>query len=389
MDIIALRQRVIQTIDREAAALQAIALALHANPELGGEEHFAAKTLTEYAGHQGFSVEAGVANVPTAFHAHQSAGEGPRVAFLAEYDALPEIGHACGHNLIAMASTAAAVGLCSVLGEVKGQVSLFGTPAEETNGAKVLLAAAGLFDGFAAAMIVHPSARTTAYASSLALEPLEFTFYGKPAHAAAAPHAGVNALDAAIQLFNSLNALRQHLTADVRIHGIIAEGGVAPNIVPEKARARFYFRANRRDYLNEVVRKAKAAAEGAALATGCRVEIQQFELSNDNLVTNQTLADRYAEHLRALGVSDIEAPGDNKGSTDMGNVSQVAPSIHPSMCIGPKNLAGHTHEFCQAAASPLALSAMLVAAKAMALTGLDILLDAELRQQVAAEFARR
>lgn len=381
-----MRQRIIQTIDQESERLKAIALALHGHPELGGREHFAAETLTNYAQSHGFTAERGVAGLTTAFQAVQSVNSGAKVAFLAEYDALPGIGHACGHNLIAMASTAAAVGLASILGDVNGQVALFGTPAEETNGAKVVLAAAGLFNGYDAAMIVHPGARTSVYAQSLALEPLEFTFYGKPAHAAAAPHAGVNALDAVISLFNSLNALRQHLTSDVRMHGIITEGGVAPNIVPEKAVARFYFRADQRSCLNEVVRKAKAAAEGAALATGCLVEIHAFELSNDNLVTNRTLADRYAGHLKALGVSEVELPGENKGSTDMGNVSHVAPSIHPSMCIGPKNLVGHTHEFCQAAASPVALEAMLVAAKAMALTGLDILIDSELRQHVSEEF---
>lgn len=386
MELCKLQQRVLATIDQEAERLKQLALALHQRPEVGGEERFAVETLTAYAAGRGLQVTRALADVETSFQATVASGEGARVAFLAEYDALPGIGHACGHNLIAMASTAAAIGLASVVGEVLGQVSLFGTPAEETNGAKVVLAAAGLFDGYDAAMIVHPGARTTVQASSLALDPLEFTFHGKPAHAAATPHEGVNALDAAIQLFNSLNALRQHLTSDVRMHGIISEGGVAPNIVPERAVAKFYFRANERSYLNTVVQKARAAAEGAALATGCRVEIKPFELSNDNLVTNSSLAERYAQHLQNLGVNEIELPGDNKGSTDMGNVSHVAPSIHPSMSIGPKNLVGHTHEFCLAAASPEALSAMLIAAKAMALTGLDILVDERLRSRVAAEF---
>ena len=381
-----LQQRVLATIDGEAERLQQIALALHEHPEVGGEERFAVETLTAYAAERGLQVTRSLADVETSFQANARHGDGAKVAFLAEYDALPGIGHACGHNLIAMASMAAAIGLASVLDETEGQVALFGTPAEETNGAKVVLAAAGLFDGYDAAMIVHPGARTTVEASSLALDPLEFTFYGKPAHAAATPHEGVNALDAAIQLFNSLNALRQHLTSDVRMHGIISEGGVAPNIVPERAVARFYFRAAERSYLNTVVQKARAAAEGAALATGCRVEIRPFELSNDNLVTNHNLAERYALHLQSLGVQQIEQPSDNKGSTDMGNVSHVAPSIHPSMSIGPQSLVGHTHEFCLAARTPEALSAMLIAAKAMALTGLDILLDEQLRTRVTAEF---
>ena len=381
-----LRQRILQRIDTQSANLKQIALDLHQNPELGGEERFAAARLTEYAEEMGLLVTPALAGVETAFQAMAGQAGRAKVAFLAEYDALPEIGHACGHNLIAMASTAAAIGLASVLDQVEGQVSLFGTPAEETNGAKVVLSQAGVFDGYDAAMIVHPGNRTTVYASSLALDPLEFTFYGRPAHAASTPHEGINALDAVIQLFNSLNALRQHLKSDVRIHGIISEGGAAPNIVPEKAVARFYFRASQRSYLNEVVQKAKAAAEGAALATGCRLKIEPFELSNDDLVTNRSLADGYAKQLQSLGVSDIAAPGDNKGSTDMGNVSHVAPAIHPSMTIGPNTLVGHTHEFCLAAASPEALDAMLLAGKAMALTGLEILLDSQFRQQVAEEF---
>ncbi|NLW16860.1 MAG: M20 family metallopeptidase, partial [Firmicutes bacterium] len=177
-----------------------------------------------------------------------------------------------------------------------------------------------------------------------------------------------------------------HLTSDVRIHGIIAEGGAAPNIVPERAVARFYFRAAERCYLNQVVEKAKKVAHGAALATGCRLEMRNFELSFDNLRSNRLLAATFKNHLEALGVTDIEPPSKNMGSTDMGNVSHVAPAIQPSMQIGPKTLVSHTHEFCQAAASSDALEAMLVAAKAMALTGLDVLTDEELRRQIRAEF---
>lgn len=381
-----LRQRIIQCIDAQSAHLQELALKLHVNPEIGGEEYFAQELLCSYAAQQGFNVSKGLAGVPTSFAATRQNGEGAKVAFLAEYDALPEVGHACGHNLIAMASTAAAVGLASVLDSVPGEVTLFGTPSEETNGAKVPMSAAGLFDAYDAALIVHPGGGTCVDAASLALDAIEFTFLGKPAHAAGAPHEGINALDAVISLFNNLNALRQHLTSDVRIHGIITEGGVAPNIVPERSVARFYFRAAERSYLNEVVEKAKSVAKGAALATGCRLEMRNFELSFDNLRSNRLLASTFRSHLEALGITDIEPPSDSKGSTDMGNVSHVAPAIHPSMRIGPKTLVSHTHEFCQAAASPEALAAMLTAAKAMALTGLDVLTNPDLRQQIRAEF---
>lgn len=381
-----LRQRIVQVIDEQAPQLQEIALQLHARPETGGQEYFAQELLTTYASGQGLSVNKGLADVPTSFSATATNGSGAKVAFLAEFDALPEIGHACGHNLIAMASMAATVGLVSVLPEISGQVTLFGAPSEETNGAKVPMAAAGLFDEFDAALIVHPGARTTVDASSLAIDAVEFTFLGKPAHAAGSPHEGINALDAVISLFNNLNALRQHLTSDVRIHGIISEGGVAPNIVPERAVARFYFRAAERKYLNEVVQKAMRVAEAAAMATGCSFEARNFELSFDNLRSNKLLAATYKKHLENLGITNIAPPSGGSGSTDMGNVSQVAPAIHPSMKIGPDTLVGHTHEFCQAAASPEALTAMLQAAKAMAFSGLDILTDGELRQQIRAEF---
>lgn len=386
MAIEELKQKIIVKIDQEAKNLGELALYLHANPEMGGQEFKAQQYLTEYAEGQGLAVSKGLAGVETSFAAAKTYGQGAKVAFLAEYDALP-MGHACGHNLIAMASTAAAVGLATVLGDVEGQVTLFGTPAEETNGAKVPMAEAGLFHGYDAALLVHPGARTTVDASSLAMDALEFTFLGKPAHAAGAPHEGVNALDAVISLFNNLNALREHLTSDVRIHGIITEGGVAANIVPERAVAQFYFRAARRQNLNEVVAKATKIAEAAALATGCRLQMRNYELSFDNLRTNQTLAAVYKKHLQALGIKDIEPAGDNKGSTDMGNVSQVAPAIHPNMTIGPRDLVGHTHEFCLAAATPEAIESMLLAAKAMALAGLEVLLDKGLRQEIHAEFS--
>ena len=386
MQIEDLRQQVLQQIDRQSPHLRRIALTLHAHPEIGGQEKLAQQVLTQYATECGFEVELGVSGIDTSFLAVRQHGSGAKVAFLAEYDALPAIGHACGHNLIAMASTAAAVGLAHALDPICGQVALVGTPAEETNGAKVPMAASALFDAYDAAMIVHPASRTSVYAQSLAIDAIEFTFLGKAAHAASVPHEGINALDAAIALFNGLNALRQHVTSDVRIHGIITEGGVAPNIVPERAVARFYFRAAERSYLNHVVEKAKHIAEAAALATGCRWEMRNFEYSNDNLITNKALADTYAAHLTSLGIDDIQPPSPNMGSTDMGNVSHVAPSIHPSMRIGSDKLIGHTHEFCRAASTMEAMDAMLSAAKAMALTGLDVLLDVALRCRIREEF---
>lgn len=245
---VTLKEQIIDEIESRKAEYLKISHSIHENPEIGNEEYFASKLLSDLLEAEGFTVERGVAGHETAFLARKksSVKSGPSVAFLAEYDALPGLGHACGHNIIGTASTAAAIALGRQIDEIGGEVVVLGTPAEEggPNGsAKGSFVKHGLLEGIDAALMVHPSNATRITGNSLAVDPLDFEFIGKPAHAAAAPHQGINALDAVIQLFNSINALRQHVTDDVKIHGIITHGGDAPNIVPHYAKARFYIRA--------------------------------------------------------------------------------------------------------------------------------------------------
>lgn len=358
------------------------------HPELGHEEFKAAEILTSELKAHGFQVELGTAGLPTAFEAVFDSGkEGPQLAFMSEYDALPEIGHACGHNLIGTMGIAAGIGLSKVIQQTGGKVYVYGTPAEETRGGKVTMAEQGIFNHLDAAMMAHPSSSYQESGSSLAMDAIQFDFYGKAAHAAAAPHEGINALDAVLQTFANINALRQHVTPDVRIHGIIPEGGKAANIVPDYAMAQFYVRAASRQVLREVLEKVKKCAEAGALATGARLEISFYEFSYDDMVTNETLSSIFNQQLVELGIrpEEIKKKGAG-GSLDMGNVSQVVPSIHPYIKISEQPIIGHTHEFREAALSTEGFEGMMIGAKAMALSGLALLVQPDLLKQVKKEF---
>jgi amidohydrolase len=362
------------------------------NPELGHEEVKACKVLTEKLEEHGFSVEIGTCGLATAFTAVYDTGKpGPSIGFMAEYDALPGLGHACGHNLIGTMGIAAGIGLSSAAEEYGGKIYVYGTPAEETRGGKVTMAEAGVFDHLDAALMVHPYYRHQRSGTSLAMDALQFEFFGKSAHAAAAPHEGINALDAVIQTFNGINALRQHVKSDVRIHGIIPEGGKAANIVPDYAVAQFYIRAASRSYVNEVTKKVKACAEAAALAAGARLEVSNYEFSYDDMVTNEEISAAFTANLIDLGVQsgDIYHDEGDHGSLDMGNVSQVVPSIHPYIQICSEFYACHTHEFREAAMSDQGREALILGAKAMALTGYDLLTDSQLLEKVKKEFQEK
>ena len=359
------------------------------NPELGHEEFKACKALTDVLKEQGFTVEIGTCDLPTAFTAvYDSQKPGPSIGFMAEYDALPDLGHACGHNLIGTMSIAAGIGLSKAVAETGGKVYVYGTPAEETRGGKVTMAEQGIFNHLDVAMMVHPYYCHQKSGRSLAMDAIQFEFFGKSAHAAAAPHEGINALDGVLQTFNSINALRQHVKPDVRIHGVITEGGKAANVVPDYAVAQFYVRASTRAYVDEVTEKVKACANGAALATGTKLKISNYEFSYDDMQTNQTLSDVYTNNLISLGVSEqsiTEDQGDH-GSLDMGNVSQVVPAIHPYIQICDDYFVCHTHEFREAALSEQGREAMILGAQTMALTGYDVLTNHTLLQKIKEEF---
>ncbi|MGP4063351.1 M20 family metallopeptidase [Oceanobacillus sp. M65] len=366
---------------------------IHDNPEIGNQEYYASGRLIELLVEEGFLIEKGVAGHETAFVAKKkSEKEGLRIGFLAEYDALPEIGHACGHNLIGTTSAAAAIALSKVLDEVGGELVVLGTPAEEggPNGsAKGSFVKAGLLEDIDAAIMIHPGAETNLTGPSLAVDPLDFAFHGKPAHASAHPDKGINALDGVIQLFNGINALRQHLPSDVRIHGIITDGGDAPNVVPDYAKARFYIRASSRELLNEVTKKVKGIAEGAALATGADVKVIAFQNEVDNFVVNKRFDQVFKEIAEELGEVVNTEERKALGSTDAGNVSQVVPTIHPHIKIGSSDLIGHTVAFREAARSEQGDEALVKGAKASAFTALQLLTNSTLFEEIKQEFTER
>lgn len=361
---------------------------LYHHPELGDQEYQSMKLLTDFLTSHGFAVEKGIVGRPTAFKAVYDSGKpGPAVAFLCEYDALPGVGHGCGHNMIGTMSAGAGVLLSKIIGETGGRVVVLGTPAEETNGAKVAMAEQGIFNGIDAAMIVHPADESYESGESLAMDAIQFDFRGKSAHAASNPEDGINALDAAIQLFNGVNALRQHVTSDVRIHGIIKEGGIAANIVPDKAVAQFYVRAKARAVLNEVVEKVKRIAQGAAIMTGAAVQISNYELSYDNMITNKTLSNMFTENLLQTKVKKVNPPKTSYGSIDMGNVSHVVPAIHPYIGLDAPGLVAHTKAFADMTITDNAHQILSSGALALAMTGFDLLKNGEFLEKVKGEFA--
>ncbi len=381
------KKEIANNVDSIADDLIELSKRLKENPEIGFEEYKAQKWLTEFLKQKGFNVEKGIASLETSFRARYICGNGgPKIAFLCEYDALPEIGHGCGHNLIAPSSIGAAVAL-STIKELSAELLVIGCPGEENGGGKVTLAEKGVFEEVDVAMMVHPATVNLTYSTSLALDAIEFTYKGQTAHASSIPEKGINALDSVIFLFNGLNALRQHLKDDVRIHGIISEGGKAPNVVPDKAVARFYFRAKERSYLDETVKKACNVARGAAFMTGAEVSWKKFELSNDNLNPNKKLAEVFEENLKKIGINDIVPPHDGGGSTDMGNVSQVVPAIHPYIAIGEEDeFISHSREFADATVAQRGQQELINAAKTMALTAFDVASDKELLGEIQKEF---
>lgn len=385
-----MKERIFQTIDENASRFHELSTFIGKHPELGNEEVLAAERLTQELSYHGFTVERNILDLPTAFIAkYESQKPGPVIAFAAEYDALPEIGHACGHHLICSMSVSAAVGLKSVLDETGGEIRVYGTPAEETKGAKVPMAAAGLFDDVDAALMAHPYHTYEQSGRSLAMDALQFEYFGKPAHAAASPHEGINALDGVLLLFQSINALRQQLQSHARIHGIITDGGKAPNIIPDYAAAQFYVRSANRPYTDELVKKVLACAQGAALQTGCTLKTSNYEYSYDELVTNETMSKNFYDNLISLGVSPNEiGRGEDHGSLDMGNVSRHCPTIHPFVKVIDEKYQLHTKEFRDLAMTGRAMEGMIFAGKALAATAYDVLTKPGLLEAIKKEFAR-
>ena len=381
-----LKARVCDYLDELAPRLLQISHTIHANPEIAFEEYESMKLLADTAEYNGYTVQRGVAGLDTAFVAESSRGEGPVVAFLAEYDALPGLGHACGHNIIGAAATGAALAMQAIREEIGGTIKLIGTPAEEGGGGKVIMAEHDVFAGLDAAMMVHPGTKAMTTRTTLAANRITFEFFGKSAHAASRPFDGINALDACIQTFNNINALRQHLKSKVRIHGIITHGGDAPNIVPEYTCAKFSVRAADSDYSFEVLQKVIACAEAGAMAAGATMKYAHT-MHYAQRIANPTLARLFGDNISRLG-EEVQEPDVDEpmGSSDMGNVSQIVPSIHPYVTIAPSGTGGHTPEFAVAAKSAWGDQALLRSAKAMAMTAVDLMTQPHLLAQAKAEF---
>ena len=390
-------------IEASKQALFDLSKDVHAHPELNYEEYYSSDALAGFLEKHELTVERGIGGVETAFRATipGGGGEGPTIAVLAEYDALPEIGHGCGHNLIAMAAMGAALGLQSNAQDLPGRVVVIGTPAEEGGGGKIRLLEAGVFEGVDATLSSHPfSNRTIVPAASpkgeswsLAMVGYRYMYHGKAAHAAAYPEAGINALNAVIHLFTGIDAMRQHLRDDVRLHGVITDGGTAPNVVPEFAAANFMLRSRDGRYLSdEVVGKVRAVAEGAAAMTGSRLEIEEFYPFYENVQPNVALAQAMAANAQALGMRlDDPIPGrpGSGASTDFGNVSQAMPGFELRYAVSETPVPSHTRQMQETAVTDFALSNALVVAKALSLTASDLLRNASLVEAAKSEYADR
>ena len=387
----AMKDAIVQAVDRLGNELEALSHRIHDTPELGYQETQACAWLSEFLAAKGFGVETGVGGVATAFRATIETGGGPTIAILCEYDALPGIGHACGHNVIATSGAGAGAALAAVKGKLPGgRIQVIGTPAEEGGAGKVRLIEAGVFKDVDCAMMIHGFDRTLLHSDLLGIVRGTFEYTGRASHASADPWAGINALDACIQTFNAVSMLRQQVRPDCRIHGIITNGGAAANIIPEYAAATFYVRAPRIDGMWDLYRRVVACAEGAAKAAGAGLKVTEHtDTIYEPMKRNQTLLDLFAANMATVGLAEGEPIPDRLGSSDVGNVSQVIPAIQPMIGIAPTGTAIHTRDFAAAAVTPLARAGMLAAAKTMAMTTLDLLADPARVRAAKEEFARR
>ena len=372
MDVIEAKRTVRTEVERLAPKLLEISHSLHANPELGFEEHHAHEVLTAAIEDEGLSVERGAYDLSTAFDT-RAGTDGPTIAVCCEYDALPGIGHACGHNVIAAAGLGAGLAAATVAEALGGRVAILGTPAEEGGGGKEFMIRRGAFDDVAAAMMVHPADHDIEKMQVIAVHTVDVTYEGKASHAAAAPQLGRNALDAAVLGYNAVAALRQHIRPNERIHGIFTEAGEKPNIVPSRAAAQWYVRSGNIDSLQRLKERFTACLEAGATAACCEMHSVWKDPPYDNMIDNAPLLNLYVRNSAANGRA--VSPQDDKqmvvGSTDMGNVSHAVPSIHPMIKVAPRGVAIHTPEFETHARSKAADQAVIDGALTMAMTIVD------------------
>ena len=388
MDVAGARAIVRAEIQRLTPTLLEVSHSIHARPELNFEEHYAHEVLTGVLEDNGIDVARGAYDMPTAFDARVGTTGVPTVAVLCEYDALPGIGHACGHNIIAAAGLGAGIAAAKVAEALGGRVAILGTPAEEGGGGKEFMIRRGAFDDIELAMMIHPADRDLRTMHTIALQQLDVTYDGQAAHAAAAPHKGRNALDAAVLGYNAVAALRQHIRSDERIHGIFTEAGEKPNIVPSRAAAAWYVRSGTTSGLEALKDRVYSCLKGGADAAGCEMHASWIDPPYYDMIDNHPLLERFVENSIEIGrhpLPEIEGAM-VVGSTDMGNVSYAVPSIHPMIKVAPEGTPIHTPDFQVFSGREEGDRAVIDGALSMALTLVDCLASADLRGDISREF---
>jgi len=388
IDIAQIKQQVCADIDSRSADLISISHEIHAHPELNFEEKFAHDILTQYIADSKLKVNRGAFELDTAFDVSVRGGNGPTVAVICEYDALPGIGHACGHNIIATAGLGAGVALSAVAELCGGNLRLMGTPAEEGGGGKVEMARKGAFKNIDAAMMIHPSDRDLARMNAIAIQQLFVRFEGLAAHAAVSPDKGKNALDAAVLGYMNVAAMRQHIRPTERVHGIFTKAGEKPNIVPREAEMDWYVRSDTIETLQPLKARIAKCLEAGAMAADCTISFDWQKNTYADLVDNLPLLTSYVLNSAQMGrdLTTDFLPGTGGGSTDMGNLSYLVPSIHPMLQVAPHGVSLHSAQFAEFTASKDADKAILDGAKIMAMTAIDMWLSETLNSEVQNAF---
>lgn len=385
------KQEILDYIENKKYDYVEISHRIHERPELGNEEIFASRTLIDQLRANDFEIETDIAGHATGFIAtYQSEKEGPTIGYLAEYDALPGLGHACGHNIIGTASVLAGVALKQVIDHIGGKVVVLGCPAEEggENGsAKASYVKAGVIDDIDIALMIHPGNETYPTINTLAVDVLDIKFYGKSAHASENADEALNALDAMISYFNGVAQLRQQIKKSHRVHGVILDGGKAANIIPDYTHARFYTRATTRKELDILTERVNQIARGAAIQTGCDYEFGPIQNGVNEFIKTPKLDELFEKYAIEVG-EEVSYDDFGFGSTDTGNVSHIVPTIHPHVKIGSRNLVGHTHRFREAAASVHGDQALIRGAKIIALMGLELIKNKKLFDEIVEQHSQ-
>ncbi len=381
-------KNIAEILETKKASILELEKFLYNNPEIEMEEFKAKEKFITLLRRENFTIESDIAGLPTAFVAHKSSGEGPSIGIMAEYDALPGMGHACGHNLIGAMGFGTAVVLAEMLGELKGSVYLFGSPAEETGRGKPGLLREGWLKKADVAMMVHPMKFSALTSNMVNLEGYDITFHGRASHAAGSPENGVNALDAAVIFYNSVGLLRQQTLDGSRVHMIITNGGAAVNIIPDTAALRVEIRHENLKYFRGLVEKVLGIARASAQAAGCTVDIEMFEPPIACMKNNRVMIDLFKKHLHEAGITEYVEEFSTGGCTDMGNVSQEVPSIHPFMKMVRPDSDEHTLEFLKDVDEPYAIEQMYKIIECMAGVGTDILKEPRRLQEIKDDFAK-